>query len=69
MGKLETVKVYSPYWDPDIRKSKDNLIHSLIWKESYHEDENHPAKKMNIYIIKFDGLTPVQVIDVIKAEQ
>jgi len=65
MGKLETVKVYSPIWDPNIRKE---LVHSPIWAECYHEDENRPAKIVNIYYIKFDGLKPVQVVKIIKAE-
>lgn len=56
---METVKVYSPIFDRDIRKDINN---SPIWGEAYHESEIGDVKKpLTEYTFKFDGLTPVQL--------
>lgn len=64
---METVKVFSPVDDKDIRQ---NLNGSPIWKLAYHESELAVANKMHTemyeYIIKFDGLAPVQLAGVKK---
>jgi len=64
---METIKVYSPIKDDNIKKE---LNGSPIWKQAYHEDEVVEAqKKHNImfeYTVKFEGLTPVQVTKVKK---
>jgi hypothetical protein len=64
---METVKVYSPIEDKDIRT---NLNNSPIWKQAYHESEVKEASKnyaqMFEYSIKFDGLKPIQVINIRK---
>jgi len=61
---METVKVYSPVNDENIKK---NLDGSPIWKKAYTAEEFAEAKKGNSvmyeYLIKFDGLKPVQVTD------
>lgn len=54
-----TEYIYSPIEDKDI---KNNLQNSPIWKEAYKLDESFPDKKMYFYKIRFDGLTPVQVM-------
>ncbi len=67
---MQTVKVYSPIEDKEIRK---NLNNSPIWKLAYHNDEyksfvsNHP--NMFEYTIKFDGLKPMQVTKVMKIQK
>jgi hypothetical protein len=64
---METVKVFSPVDDKDIRQ---NLSASPIWKQSYTEDELKEAEKKHPvlfeYSIKFDGLKPVQLLGVKK---
>jgi hypothetical protein len=64
---METVKVYSPIEDKDIRT---NLNNSPIWKQAYHESEYKDVLKKYIqmfeYSIKFDGLKPIQVINIRK---
>lgn len=56
---METVKVYSPILDKDIRK---NINNSPIWEEAYHESEIDDVKKpLTEYTFKFEGLTPVQL--------
>jgi hypothetical protein len=64
---METVKVYSPVNDENIKKDLDG---SPIWKKAYHADELAEALKDNSnifeYSIKFDGLRPVQVTDIKK---
>jgi hypothetical protein len=64
---MENVNVYSPIEDKDIRT---NLNASPIWKQAYHEDELPEAVKkfanMFQYVIKFDGLKPIQVAKVQK---
>ena len=61
---MESVKVYSPVNDENIKK---NLDGSPIWKKAYTASELGEAKKTNAtvyeYTIKFDGLKPVQVTD------
>lgn len=58
-----TEKVFSPYED---RKISKDLNNSPIWKNCFKEEEltNEIKSKyqyMFMYIIKFDGLTPMQV--------
>lgn len=59
---METVKVFSPVDDKDIRQ---NLNGSPIWTLSYHESELAIAEKKHSvlfeYSIKFDGLKPIMV--------
>jgi hypothetical protein len=56
---METVKVYSPVFDKDIRK---NINGSPIWEEAYHESEIKDVKKqLTEYTFKFEGLVPVQL--------
>ena len=56
---METVKVYSPILDKDIRK---NINNSPIWKEAYHESEISNIKKpLTEYTFKFEGLKPIQL--------
>lgn len=59
---METVNVYSPVEDKQIRT---NLNNSPIWKKAYHEDELERAEKryphLFKYTFKFDGLKPIQV--------
>jgi hypothetical protein len=59
---METIKVYSPIEDKNIRT---NLNNSPIWKQAYHEDEIREIEKqvphMFEYSIKFDGLKPIMV--------
>lgn len=61
---METVKVYSPVNDENIKK---NLEGSPIWKKAYTAEELAVAKKTNAtlyeYSIKFDGLRPIQLTD------
>lgn len=61
ISKMETVKVYSPIKDSNIRT---NLANSPIWEECYHETDTKPNKPMICYTIKFDGLKPIQVVKV-----
>lgn len=60
---METVKVYSPILDTNIRK---NLGNSLIWDKVYHEDEEMPDGPIHEYHFKFEGTVPVQVTKVPK---
>jgi len=56
---MTTEKVYSPIFDKDIEK---NVNGSPIWKTAHHPDEIGEVKgPLTEYIIKFDGLKPVQV--------
>lgn len=64
---MEVIKVYSPVEDKDIRT---NLKDSPIWAQSYNESELFDAKKKHAqlfeYLIRFDGLKPVQVNKITK---
>jgi hypothetical protein len=65
---LESIKVYSPIEDKDIRT---NLGNSLIFKGScYHESEYKEALKKHAemfeYNFKFEGLKVVQFINMKK---
>lgn len=66
---LETVKVYSPIEDMDIRNT---LGDSPIWKHAYHNDEYKDAmtkknyKDMFEYSFKFAGTKIVQLTGVKK---
>jgi len=64
---METVKVYSPVEDLNIKKDLDN---SPIWKNAIHaddlEEELKPGKVLYEYSIKFEGVKPIQVTDVKK---
>lgn len=64
---METIKVYSPLNDKNIKK---NINNSPIWSKCYHEDELDNAKKKHkdlyCYQMKFDGLKPVQVTKISK---
>jgi hypothetical protein len=64
---MENVNVYSPIEDKDIR---NNLNGSPIWKQAFHEDELAQVEKkfptMFQYVIKFEGLKPVQVANIKK---
>ncbi len=63
---METIKVYSKIEDNNIKKS---LNDSPIWKQAIHETEL-PAQEKGIhlfeYVIKFDGLVPIQVTSIKK---
>jgi len=67
METLETVKVYSPVEDKNIKK---NIVGSPIWKTAIHEDdlaeEHKKGTTMFEYTMKFDGRKPVQVNNVKK---
>ena len=58
---METVNVYSPVEDKQIRT---NLDDSPIWKKAYHEDELERVEKkyprLFKYTFKFDGLKLIQ---------
>ena len=64
---METIKVYSPVNDVNIKK---NLNDSPIWKNACHADELEAAQeKHNImyeYTIKFEDLVPIQVTKIKK---
>jgi hypothetical protein len=66
---LETVKVYSPIEDKEIRNT---LGSSPIWEHAYHEDEYKDAmmkknhKDMFEYSFKFAGTKVVQLTGVKK---
>jgi hypothetical protein len=64
---METVKVFSPVDDKDIRQ---NLNGSPIWKLAYTESELKEAEKKHPvlfeYSVKFDGVKPVQLLGVKK---
>lgn len=64
---METIKVYSPIEDKEIR---NNLKNSPIWSTAYHKDEVDAVRtkhnQMFEYSIKFDGLKPIQVTNVKK---
>ena len=64
---METVKVFSPIDDKNIR---NNLDGSPIWKSAYHESELNEAQKKHTvlfeYSIKFDGLKCIQVTGIKK---
>jgi len=64
---METVKVYSPVDDKNI---KNNLNDSPIWKQAYSEDDISKAKlkhsELYEYTVKFDGIKPVQVTKIKK---
>jgi hypothetical protein len=64
---METIKVYSPIEDKNINK---NLNDSPIWRRAIHVDDLDTAKEKyhNIweYSIKFDGLRPIQVTNIVK---
>lgn len=55
--------VFSPYED---KKISNNILGSIIWRKCFKPDEitdeiKKEFKYMHKYIIKFDGLTPIQV--------
>lgn len=56
-------QVVSKIFDKDI---KDNLNNSPIWKECKHlhelTDDERESGEYTLYNIKFEGLTPVQVL-------
>ena len=61
---MTTEKIYSPISHPSIRH---DIATSPIWKgDLYHEDEERPDIPMYIYTIKFDGLKPVQLLNIEK---
>ena len=60
---MTTEEVFSPIEDKGIKK---NLNTSPIWKDCYKKDEQFPKVQMYRYVIKFDGLKPVQVLKVQK---
>jgi len=65
---MESVKVYSPVEDKDIRK---NINTSPIWTGlRYHESELDEARKKHSelyeYTIKFDGLKPIMLSKISK---
>ena len=60
---MEVVNIYSQIYDPDINKHMDN---SLIWKKCYADGEDLPEGTVYLYKIKFDGLKPIQLLDIKK---
>ena len=64
---METVKVYSPIEDKEIKK---NLKDSTIWKSAYHVDDLilslNTHANMYEYLIKFEGTKPIQCTKVSK---
>ena len=64
---LESVKVYSPVEDEDVRT---NLGNSPIFKQAYHESELKEAQKKHAvlyeYNFRFEGLKVVQFTEVKK---
>lgn len=60
---LKAENVYSQIYDPNIRKDIKN---SIIWRKCYHEDDEKPKGFLYRYVIKFDGLKPVQVSSIKK---
>jgi hypothetical protein len=67
---MESVKVYSPVQDNEIRT---NLQNSPIWKQAYHTDDLPVARVKHAvlyeYTIKFEGLKAVQFSGVKKLEK
>ena len=67
---METIKIYSPIEDTEIRKSKENLQNSPMWKKAYSEEDlprirtKYPA--IYEYRIKFEGSKPVMISKVSK---
>ena len=62
--------VYTPVKDSDLLTGRDRSLErldsSLIWQQCYHEDEERPhSKDMYVYYMKFEGLKPVQITNVI----
>lgn len=62
--------VYTPVKDFNLLTGKDRSLEaldkSLIWKQCYHEDEKRPqSKDMYVYYMKFKGLKPIQITNVI----
>ena len=60
---MKVEKVFSPYED---KKIMDHLASSPIWDKAYKEEELTDEVKskhryMFMYMIKFDGLKPIQV--------
>lgn len=53
--------VFSPIHDEKIRK---NLVNSPIWKKCNHREELDEVAGMWLYTINFNGLTPVQVLNI-----
>jgi len=53
--------VFSPIHDENIRK---NPTTSPIWKECHHREELDEVAGMWLYTINFDGLKPVQVLNI-----
>jgi hypothetical protein len=66
-SNMKDEKIYSPIEDTKITT---NLMDSPIWSLSYHEtDVAEASKKHPIlfeYIIRFNGLTPIQLLKVSK---
>lgn len=65
MKTLKTEYIVSKISDRNI---KNNLQNSLIWKECKHLDElseeEKNSKEFFLYKIKFDGITPIQVLNI-----
>lgn len=65
VSNMKDEKIYSPIEDTKIR---EDLNGSPMWKQTYHEsDVNEAAMKHPVlfeYIIRFNGLTPMQVLKV-----
>ncbi len=66
-NKLTEEKVFSPIEDKQIRQ-RINLSSSIIWGTCFKPDEVADFEtgytKMFCYTIKFDGLTPVQLVNI-----
>lgn len=64
---MENVNVYSPV---DDQKIKTDFENSPIWAKAYTEEEylSNPKRYPTwfLYIFKFDGLKPKQVINIKK---
>ena len=62
VANMEKIEVYSPIGE--MRKvSGLTLQTSPIWKEAYHLDEIERPIDMFKYTIKFNGLIPVQIVN------
>ena len=65
MKTLKVENIVSKIHDKNIKK---NLQDSSIWKDCKHfnelSEEEKSSKKFFCYKVKFDGLTPIQVMNV-----
>jgi len=62
--------VYTPVKDSDLITGKDRSLKALdtspIWGQCYHEDEERPlTNDMWRYDMKFEGLKPIQITNVV----